>query len=352
MIKLADIKSLYNFEPEYSFSQLQQNVPQRAGMQIRIQNSKLYEMLDKLTEKAYPTEESAYENRWNDFYLPFKRKGYFILIPLTVILYEKNFFLCILHSTIEVCKGKEKDDDKFYLGLIKQTLKFCQILRKDPGIVLKAIPYDIRTGRVLGKYVLEDLFPCDKKQEILALYRNYIKRERKAHGVSLNDYLDTAAICYRAAFGGKTDDLSPEQMYRRWADGRDCGMLEIGNKKSKKAFSYWLDNKSHCGGHPFEIVFSWIEHGIHLYPPYPDRSYFSLRVTNYMYAIPFLEMVKALIQNEILFRANDIEDVLNYLSGESYFTVNDYDKHYIFYSGDRKLLRHIEWDEPRMVKWR
>ena len=175
MIKLADIKSLYNFEPEYSFSQLQQNVPQRAGMQIRIQNSKLYEMLDKLTEKAYPTEESAYENRWNDFYLPFKRKGYFILIPLTVILYEKNFFLCILHSTIEVCKGKEKDDDKFYLGLIKQTLKFCQILRKRPGIVLKAIPYDIRTGRVLGKYVLEDLFPCNKKEEILALYRNYIK---------------------------------------------------------------------------------------------------------------------------------------------------------------------------------
>src|SRR3990170_7570521 len=86
MIKLADIKSLYNFEPEYSYSQLQQNVPQRAVMQIRIQNSKLYEMLDKLTEKAYPTEESAYEKRWNDFYLPFKRKGYF-----TVNDYDKHY---------------------------------------------------------------------------------------------------------------------------------------------------------------------------------------------------------------------------------------------------------------------
>src|SRR3989304_2169010 len=197
MIKLAYIKSLYNFEPEYSFSQLQQNVPQRAGMQIRIQNSKLYEMLDKLTEKAYPTEESAYEKRWNDFYLPFKRKGYFILIPLTVILYEKKFFLCILHSTIEVCKGKEKDDNKFYLGLIKQTLKICQILRKNPGIVLKAIPYDIRTGRVLGKYVLEDLFSYDKKQEILALYRDHIEKEKKSYRISLSDYLATAAICYR-----------------------------------------------------------------------------------------------------------------------------------------------------------
>src|SRR3989304_6227308 len=57
-------------------------------------------------------------------------------------------------------------------------------------------------------------------------------------------------------------------------------------------------------------------------------------------------------KEKIAFEANEIEDVLNYLSGESYFTVNDYDKHYIYYYGDRKLLRHIEWDEPRMVKWR
>ena len=352
MVRLEEIKELYNFEPEYSFLQLRQNVPQRAGSQIRMQDSKLYELVDKLTEKACPTEESAHEKRWDDFYLPFKRRGYFILIPLTIVLYEKTFFLCVLHSTIEVCKGKEKYDNNFYWELIKQTLKICQILRKNPGIVLKAIPYDIRTGRVLGKYVLEDLFSCDKKDEILALYRNHIEKEKKSYRLSLNDYLDTAAICYKAAFGRKTNGLSPEQMYRKWADGRDCGMLEIVNKKSKKAFGHWLDTKSRCLGHPFEIVFSWIEHGIHLYPPYTDRPYFSLRVTNYMYAILFFEMVKALIQNEIPFEANEIEDVLSYLSGESYFTVNDYDKHYIFYSGDRKLLRHIEWDEPRMVKWR
>ena len=353
MVRLKEIKELYNFEPEYSFSQLHQNVPQRVGSQIRMQDSKLYKVVEQLTEKACPTEESAYEKRWSDFYLPLKRKGYVILIPLTVILYDHTFFLCVLHSVIEVCKGKEKDEDEFYLGLITQTLKFCQILRKTPGIVLKAIPYDIRTGRVLGKYVLEDLFPCAKKEEILALYRDYIEKEKKSYGVSLNGYLDTTAICYRTAFGSKTDGLSPEQMYRKWADGRDCGMLEIDNKKNKKAFGHWLDYKSHCGGHPFEIVFSWHKHGIHLYPPYPDRPYFSLSVTDYMYAIHFLEMVKALIKNKIPFEANDIGDVLNYLSGESYFTVKDYGKHYIFYdSGDKKLLKHIEWDEPGMLKWR
>ena len=162
MIKLADIKSLYNFEPEYSYSQLQQYVPQRAGSQIRMQDSKLYELVDKLTEKACPTEESAYEKRWDDFYLPFKRRGYFILIPLTIVLYEKTFFLCVLHSTIEVCKGKEKYDNNFYWGLIKQTLKICQILRKNPGIVRRKNGEEHFFREVFGK-TFEDLVTVCKR---------------------------------------------------------------------------------------------------------------------------------------------------------------------------------------------
>lgn len=352
MLKLREIKERHNFEPTYSFSDIQQNLPWRFVSEISIHNSRLYEVVGKLTEKAYPTEESDYEKRWSDFYLPLKRKGYFILIPLTIILYEKKFFLSVLHSVIEVCKGKEKD--AFYPGLIKQILKFSRILKKAPDIVKQAMPYDIRTGRVLGKYALKDLFPSNKKKEILELYRNHIKRGKKLHGVSLNNYLNTATICYKAAFGSKTDSLSAEQMYRKWADGRDCGMLEIEDKKSKKAFNHWLDNKSHCGGHPFEIVFSWLDHGIHLFPPHRDKPYFSLSVTNNdVYALHFLEMVKALMQNGIPFKAHEIESVLDYLTGETYFTVNAYGKHYIFYtSGDRGLLKHIEWDEPGMVEWK
>lgn len=118
-------------------------------------------------------------------------------------------------------------------------------------------------------------------------------------------------------------------------------------------FSYWLNNKSHCGGHPFEIVFSWHGHGIHLFPPYQNKPYFTLTVTDYNYAMLFLEMVKTLIRNRIPFKAHELEIVLSYLSGESYFTVNAYAEHYVFYDpGDRKLLKHIEWDEPNLLKWK
>lgn len=247
--------------------------------------------------------------------------------------------------------GKEKNE--FYLGLIQQTVEFSRIVKKDPGIISKAIPFDIRTGRVLGKYVMEDLLPIEKKEEILKLYGDHGKKGKRSRGVSLSDYLNTVALCYKAAFGSKTNGLTAEQMYRYWADGRDCGMLEIKNKKSKKDFSHWLDAEAHCGGHPFEIVFSWHGHGIHLFPPDLNSPYFTLRVTNYMYALAFLEMVKTLIKNRIPFKAHKLESVLDYLSGESYFTVNAYAEHCIFYSPeDRKILRHIEWDALNMLKWK
>jgi hypothetical protein len=349
MITLRDIKKLHNFKPKHTFSQLQQNLPQ--SFDSIVQDSRLYKAVKTLTKKARPTEENNYEKRWHDFYLPLKRKGYFILVPMAIIMYDKRFFLGFLHSNIEVRNGRAKSN--FYLSLIRQTLKFSQILKKDPAIVMQSIPYDIRTGRVLGKYVLKNLLPYEKKEEILKLYRDHIERGEKSHDVSLNDYLTTAALCYKASFGNKTNGLTVEQMYRKWANGRDCGMLGIKNKKSRKDFSHWLDNKSNCGGHPFEIVFSWHGHGIHLFPPYMEKPYFTLSVTNYMYAMPFIEMVKTLTRNRIPFKAHELERVLDYLSGESYFTVNAYAEHYIFYDmGDRKLSKHIEWDEPKILKWK
>jgi hypothetical protein len=155
------------------------------------------------------------------------------------MLYDKRFFLSFPRSQIEVDKGMEKNE--FYFGLIKQTLRFSRILKKDPNIITKALPYDIRTGRVLGKYVLEKLLPAGKKKTILRLYRKHVERGEKLQGISLNDYLNTAAICYRAAFGSKTKGLTAEKMYRKWADGRDCGMLNI--RKAKRILAVgWPTN--------------------------------------------------------------------------------------------------------------
>lgn len=350
MVKLAEIRKLHGFEPIYSYSQLQYDILE-SHVSKKILDSRFYKTIKKLAEKAHPTEESEYEKRWINFYLPLKRRGYLILVPLGIVLYDQEYFLSLHKSQIDVCKGRENND--FYLGLIEQISEFTKIIKKDPDIVQKSIPNDIRTGRILGKYVMEDLLSPEKKEEILKRYREHIKKVKGLTFISLNDYLNTAAICYRAAFGSMADGMTEEEMYRKWADGRDCGMLEIKDRKSTKEFNNWMVTKSHFGGHPYEIKFSWHGHGIHLIPPDHDRPYYTLRVTDYSYAKSFIEMVKALIRSKKPFKAHDLERVLDYLSGESYFTVNTYDKHFLFYSSeDRKLLKHIEWDEPKVVRWK
>ena len=350
---LAEFKQKHGFEPKYTFSQLKQHLPGQFKSQ-KIEDSGLYKTVGSLTAQAYPTEKGRYDKRWTAFYLPLKRRQYFILVPMTIILYEKKFFLHFMDSEIEVSKGKEKDE--FYRGLMAQTLEFTGILKENPRIVTRAIPYDIRTGRVLGKYVMEKpLLLEETKEEVLRLYEDHVKRDEKSGGISLNDYLDTAALCYQAAYGGVVKGLTPEQMYRRLADGRDCGMLELEDNKSEKVFGSWARFSSGCGGHPFEIIFSMHGHGIDLFPPglYEDRSYYVLRVTNYAYATPFIEMVKALIRNRVPFRAHRLEEVLDYMSGDSYFGVNTHAEHGISYFSEyRKILKHIEWDEPEMVRWK
>ena len=132
-------------------------------------------------------------------------------------------------------------------------------------------------------------------------------------------------------------------------------MLKIKKKHSKKAFMYWLEHKSHCGGHPFEIVFSWFRHGIHLYPPSKDSPWFAIYVTNYAYAWDFLRMVRALIKHRISFKAPELEKVLSYLAGETYFRVNEYDEHWINYFSCKDKRKYIEWDKieiPRFKKFK
>ena len=142
-------------------------------------------------------------------------------------------------------------------------------------------------------------------------------------------------------------------MYKKWADGRHDGMLDIKNKDSKEEFSNWQKNHSH-GGHPFEIVFSWKQHGIHLYPPYNENPFYGLRVTNYSYAEIFIKMLRALIKNKVPFGAEQINEILDYLTGETYFKVNEYDNLRFIYIPSKeykdKYFKYIEWDEPNILK--
>ena len=239
-----------------------------------------------------------------------------------------------------------------YFEVVEEMMRFSHALIKNPSLLKKCLPPEVRTGRILGRYVLERVLEKNKKEKLLREYQEFRKNLKPIYPVSLEEYLDTCAVCYRAAFGDRARGMTPEQMYRRWADGRDCGMLKIEDWSSRKAFAEWLKSRAHCGGHPFEIVFSWHRHGIHLYPPTEQKPWFRIMVTNYAYAWDYLRMVIALMRNRISFEAVNFEEVLKFLAGETYFRVNEYAEHFVFYDTVKAVRKFIEWDEIEMPRWK
>lgn len=324
--------------------------------EMNVENDKVYALAEELTNIAYPTYEDHVDKRWEYFYVPVRRNSKTITIPIWIMEYNNEFFVTVQSfGSFRIKKG-DKDTEKFYRNIISEALRFVPILKKDETVLKKMIPYDIRTGKIKGRHILDNLLSQERKEIILQDYEKHVEKDLQVTETSLNEYLNVAAICYKSTYQKETENFSNLEMYKRWGDGRDGGMLSIKDWDSKKEFSEWYHSGEHAGSHPFEIVFSWHDHGIHLYPPNEQSHYYNLRVTNYTYAWDFLEMVNTLIKMEISFNAGKLGDVLDYLVGDTYFTVNRMDEHHFRYILSReckqKYFPHIEWDEIKVVKWK
>ena len=351
-LKLA--RERYDFEPILSFDDADY------GSSIynhkSLENSKLHSLLCKTMGTAHPTYKEGYDRFWKYFYLPLRRQGKLITVPFGITKYKSIFFINFhLLGGFEVKKGNEHVDDILF-EMFNEILRFIPVVKiHGKSFIEKTVPYDIRKGEILGKYIMDKVLLKNEQENILDSYQKHLDTPREIKEISLNDYLNITSICYKAAFGKIAKGLKPMEMYKKWADGRDEGMLSIKNKKNKDAFSKWYSTRR-MGGHPFEIVFSWKSHGIHLYPPRKDYPFYSIIVTNLSYAPAFLKMVQALIDKDIPFQAPELDKVVRFLSGETFYKVNEFGDHFIFYIPSseykKKYFRHIEWEEIELPKWK
>jgi hypothetical protein len=347
-----------NFRPKLSSENVEYHLHGRNN--ICIEDDSVYILTELLVNIAYPTYKDEYDKRWECFYVPIRRNRKTITVPIWIMRYNDEFFIVVQSFGGFSVKKGDRYNEKFYYNIISETLKFSYIVQKDESILQKLVPYDIRTGKIKGCYILERLLSQQEKKDIYEKYENYRMRIEndltKQTEISLNDYMDVAGICYKAAYPEKTENLSNVDMYKKWADGRHGGVLDIKDFDSKKEFSEWYSSGESIGSHPFEIVFSWHRHGIHLYPPNDSKGAYALRVTNYAYAWDFIEMVIALIDMKIPFEAGELENVLSYLAGDTYFTVNSGGENDFRYIPSReykqKYFYDIEWEDLKVVKWR
>ncbi len=261
------------------------------------------------------------------------------------------------YGRISISKGNGHNDDDIYT-LLRSTLNFTNSKPYNLRFVEKKVPYYFRTGKIQGKYVLEETMSRKEKQRISKKYNSHQAKKFVSEGCSLQEYLNVCAICYKAVFGKHTNGMTPLKMYQTWADKRDGGMLSIKDAGSRQEFLNWYNSDQWSGSHPFEIIYSMMEIGICLFPPNSSEHWFSLRESESigLSLYTYLKMVDALIEHNIAFKVPGLGKTLKFLSGQTYFTVNNYSEHEISYSGDKedreKYLPHIKWDKLKILRKR
>ena len=360
-INIAEITK--SFKPRYSF--LKADKYMRLHGLTELNNDELYSKLEKLTLTAIPSFKDQWDTRWKYFYFPLKWNGKLVCNPFSVTLHNSIYSIAFYGFTkgvgfLAIDKGNDKVPEYFSL-VFDEALRFIPLLKeKGSQLIEQTFPYDWRQGKVKRKYIREshELISHEEKEKIETAYKKHMGKKLAVSEISLNDYLNTAAICYRAAYEKEIKDgWTPRDMRQRWADMRHGGMMHIENPDSKKEFMEWLNSKTWKNAHPFEIVFSMDVHGIVLYPPDQEHSFYRLTVTDIFYIGDFVRMVASLVEHNIPFEAYGLESALDYLTGESFVDVNPISMavHGFTYESSReyrqKYFPYIDWDEIKMLQW-
>ncbi|HMX95748.1 MAG TPA: hypothetical protein PKC50_10935, partial [Elusimicrobiota bacterium] len=176
-------------------------------------------------------------------------------------------------------------------------------------------------------------------------------RQGAAHarfpGMTVDRYLRAAGVAYDAVFK-ELRSLSPLDKYKKKADGRHGGMLDLP-RRDAPAFARWYDGKARSGAHPWEIVFGH-PHGIMLSPEHrkEEGSWgFALRVDSLGLYVSAARMAIALAAAKLPFEFAQSEEVIKALLGTDDVEVGPglYEVHFQDLKRSRPdALSQIRWD--------
>ena len=165
--------------------------------------------------------------------------------------------------------------------------------------------------------------------------------------MTLSRYLNTVAIAYDVAFK-EFRPLSPLEKYKKKADGRHGGLLDLRPDDSE-AFSKWYHSSAWSGTHPWEIVFGH-PHGIMISPHSDEGNHqwgYSMWVDSLGWYTTAARMAMALGEHKNPFELYDQKKVLDALKGIDEVDVGPglYEVHYDDLKKKRPdALGFIRWD--------
>jgi hypothetical protein len=250
---------------------------------------------------------SLSDHIWNLIFPDDKNNWYHIYINK----YEQTYYIthvdgktCTLEANIlqKSCKvmvsyGSSyngyayNDYETAWAPIISFARKWLRMVRKDwikaNKMVYENYPLNRRYGIVSNALIrnsLKDVYRIDEdlgkrniKKFVSLVESGYFRKENNytLKSLTANDFFKYCKIAYTVVFKNKVDfnkNVSGDEMYKRYADGRHNGLLDI-RPDSEQEFSDWIDRKHpkyDIGGHPWEIMRGGNTTHIDLYVTRPD----------------------------------------------------------------------------------
>ncbi len=226
---------------------------------------------------------------------------------------------------------------------VKNTDRYNQFVQKK-------LPLRCRTGKIQRRLTwpksTKSILPLNQirlleKQLTAAKALSLLKEMTTAQ------YLRVVGVAYDAGFKDLRS-FSPLEKYKKKADSRHGGLLELSPDDSK-AFFDWFHSRAWSGGHPWEIVFGH-PHGIMISPRYHEESQswnYCLWVDSEGWYKTAALMAMALCQHNVPFEFENQKQVLDALEGIDEVDVGP-DLYSVHFDDLKKQrpdgLAHIRWD--------
>jgi hypothetical protein len=236
------------------------------------------------------------------------------------------------------------------LAQIERRLSFAlQDFGRYNRLVEKRLPLACRTGKLRRRLSWPKDFrgplPMRRIQRLETALAEAAGRSL-LESMTQGRFLEAAAAAYDAVFKDLRP-LSPPAKYKRKADGRHGGLLDLPADDSR-AFAAWYHSKSWAGTHPWEIVFGQ-PHGIMLSPrhdPDADRWGFALWVDSPGWYADAGRMALALAGKKVPFELLHRKEVLDALKG-----IDDVEVGPDLYSLHFDELKSARPDSLDAVRW-
>lgn len=191
-----------------------------------------------------------------------------------------------LQITPEIQNDITRDQSELVIWLLLAVDCCLNMLEegKYNAFVREYLPYEKRVGKILRKDYWHT-FPEEKVAHQKDIASDEIHRFSKLMQTQPSDspearlpemtaglFFDCCRLGYEANHYASTEDLSPRELYRAHADGRDDGLLTL-KEDSADDFAAWYHDRAKRIGHPWEVCRGGNSTHISLYAMLDERGW-------------------------------------------------------------------------------